>query len=94
MRLRSAYVVRWRGHDGLVSLADGLGDWTGWDVAAYSLGCVLGVFREVEFLRVRHIFWTDNHLGSGLHDALLALVNAGVLERREEPDEQFRWSAQ
>jgi len=24
---------------------------------------------------------------------LLALVDAGVLERREEPDEQFRWSA-
>jgi hypothetical protein len=37
------------------------------------------------------VFWTDNPLGNGLHDALLALASAQVLERREEPDEQFRW---
>jgi hypothetical protein len=36
------------------------------------------------------VFWTDNPLGNGLHDALLALAGAQVLERREEPDEQFR----
>ena len=41
--------------------------------------------------RVKHVFWTDNQLGNGFHDALLALVNAGVLDRRAEPDEQFRW---
>jgi hypothetical protein len=75
-----------------VPLADDLGDWTDWDGAAYALGCAVGLFREVDFLRVKHVFWTDNQLGNGLHDALLALVNAGVLDRREEPDEQFRWS--
>jgi hypothetical protein len=30
-------------------------------------------------------FWTDNRLGNGLHTVLLDLVEAGVLERREEP---------
>jgi len=29
--------------------------------------------------------------GNGLHDALLALAKARVLESREEPAEQFRW---
>jgi hypothetical protein len=30
-------------------------------------------------------------LPNGLHDALLALAGARVLNRREEPDELFRW---
>jgi hypothetical protein len=75
-----------------VPLADDLQDWTEWDGAAYDLGCALGLFRDTDFQWVKHIFWTDNQLGNGLHDALLALVNAGKLDRRDEPDEQFRWS--
>ena len=76
----------------LVSLADDLDGWTDWDAAAYALGRTLGLFLDAESLRVKHVFWTDNQLGNGLHDALLALVSAGVLDRREEHDEQFRWS--
>jgi hypothetical protein len=76
----------------LVSLADDLDDWTDWDAAAYALGRTLGLFHDADFLGVKHVFWTDNQLGNGLHDALLALVAAGVLDHREEPDEQFRWS--
>jgi hypothetical protein len=75
-----------------MSLADDLSDWTDWDGAAYCLGRSLGLFHTVNFLRAKHVFWTDNELGNGLHDALLALVKAGVLDRREEPDEQFRWT--
>lgn len=74
-----------------MSLADDLDDWTDWDAAAYALGRTLGLFHDADFPRVKHVFWTDNRLGNGLHDALLALVSAGVLDRREEPDEQFRW---
>lgn len=44
------------------------------------------------FGEVKAVFWADNRLGDGPHDALPALVSAGVLERREEPDEQFRWN--
>jgi hypothetical protein len=76
-----------------MSLADDLADWTDWDGAAYDLGRAIGLFQGTDWLRARHVFWTDNELGNGLHDALLALVHAGVLDRRDEPDEQFRWSA-
>jgi hypothetical protein len=79
-------------HDGPVSLADDLNDWADWDGAAYALGRSLGLFHDTDFLRVKGVFWTGNKLGNGLHDALLALVDAGVLDRWEEPDEQFRWS--
>jgi hypothetical protein len=74
----------------LMALCDELDDWTDWDFAAYRLGRVLGLFGDADFIRSKHIFGTNNRLGNGLHDALLALVTAGVLERREEPDEQFR----
>ena len=75
-----------------MSLADELAHWTDWDVAAYRLGRVLGLFAGKNFSSdTKGVFWTGNPLGNGLHDALLALVSARVLERREEPDEQFRW---
>jgi hypothetical protein len=37
------------------------------------------------------MFWTDNPLGNGLHAALLALADAGVLESRD--GEAFRWKS-
>jgi hypothetical protein len=74
-----------------VTLADDLADWTDWDYAGYSLGLQLGILSGDFAVANKAVFWTDNPLGNGLHDALLALVTAGVLERREEPDEQFRW---
>ena len=74
-----------------MSLADDLSGWTDWDWAAYALGRALRLFRDTDPARVKHVFWTDNRLGNGLPDALLAFVDAGVLDRREEPDEQFRW---
>ena len=75
-----------------VSLAEDLADWEDWDGAAYLLGRSLGLFRDQNFQTdAKHVFWTDDDLGNGLHDALLALVRARLLDRREEPDEQFRW---
>ena len=75
-----------------MTLADLLEDWTDWDGAAYALGRALGVFEEDEFTRVKHVFWTDNDLGNGLRDTLMALTRAGLLERRDADDEQFRWA--
>jgi len=76
-----------------VNLAERLPDWTDWDGAAFKLGQALGCFGEGDFAAVKGVFWTDNRLGNGLHQALIALVEAGLLDRREEPDEQFRWRA-
>ena len=74
-----------------MALADDLAGWTDWDDAAFELGRTLGLFAERSFRDVKYVFWSSNALGDGLHDALLALVAAGVLDRRDEPDEQFRW---
>lgn len=74
-----------------MSLADDLADWTDWDGAAYCLGQAIGLFEGVAFTEAKHVFWTDNDLGNGLRNALAALVSAGVLEYRDEPDDQFRW---
>lgn len=68
-------------------------DWTDWDFAAYQLGRALGVFSDEQgYQLAKGIFWTDNPLGDSLHLILLELTEAGVLERRDEPDEQFRWT--
>ena len=42
------------------------------------------LFESDAFLNLKHVFWTNTALGDGLHNALLALVRAGVLERREQ----------
>ncbi|NNN30990.1 hypothetical protein HLK59_11530 [Streptomyces sp. S3(2020)] len=77
-----------------MNLAKDLADWTDWDSAAFEVGRSLGIFGESEtFAQVKWVFWTDNPLGNALHEVLLQLVSARVLERREEPDEQFRWIA-
>ncbi|MEV7544926.1 hypothetical protein [Streptomyces sp. NPDC089915] len=76
-----------------MDLSEGLAGWTDWDGAAFVVGRSLGIFEEsVTFTQVKSVFWTDNPLGSALHEVLLQLVAAGVLERRDEPDEQFLWS--
>ncbi|GAA1870407.1 hypothetical protein [Asanoa iriomotensis] len=76
-----------------MTLAERLGEWTDWDGAQYELGRALGLFEGRAFAETKGVFWTDNALGNGLHETLLVLVQAGVLDRREEPDEQFRWRA-
>ncbi|MET9607374.1 hypothetical protein ABZZ17_20240 [Streptomyces sp. NPDC006512] len=77
-----------------MDLSGGMAGWTDWDGAAFVVGRSLGIFDEsVTFTQVKGVFWTDKPLGNALHEVLLQLVAAGVLERREEPeDEQFRWS--
>ena len=75
-----------------VDLGVTLRGWADWDVAAFHLGRSIGTFeRPDDFQRVKGTLWTENPVGISLHDCLLALAEAGVLERRTEPDEQFRW---
>ncbi len=76
-----------------MDLSEGLAEWTDWDGAAFEVGRSLGIFDSSEsFTQVKWVFWTDNPVGNALHEVLLQLVSAGVLERREERDEQFRWT--
>jgi hypothetical protein len=77
----------------MATLQESLNDWTDWDVAAFALGIALGVFEAGTFHRHKGVFWSNNNLGNGLHAALGALGDAGVLERRDEPDDQYRWAS-
>lgn len=76
-----------------MTLRNKLSDWTDWDAASYVFGCEIGIFSGVEeWITVKSIFWSKNALGEGLLEALDALVKAGVVEHRSEPDDQYRWS--
>jgi hypothetical protein len=75
-----------------MSLAEHLADWTDGDVAQYELGRAIGLFEGASFAKFKFVFWTNNVLGNNLWEALHNLVRAGVLEYRDEPDHQFRWS--
>jgi len=81
-------------------LAHALADWTDWDLAAYYLGRTLGLFADQNFARdVKHVFWSENPLGSCLGAALRWLALGGVLDVRNDGeigagDTQFRWRGQ
>jgi len=79
---------------GCAGLRDHLADWTDWDAAAFALACALGVMGEgVRFhLEAKHVFWTDHPIGTMLHEMLQRLVEVGVLQHRDEPDDQYRWN--
>ena len=78
-----------------MNLRIALKDWTDWDFAAYRIAICLSLMPEgIMPGRGKHVFWSANPMGDALHDFLLQLAKAGVLERREDPDEQFRWNPQ
>lgn len=57
------------------------------DIAAYFLGCSLGIFPEIPrgdksfdgFRAVKWVFWTTNLTGEMLHEMLQDLAKVGVL---------------
>jgi hypothetical protein len=44
------------------------------------------------FGRAKHVFWSDHPIGNALYRMLDELVGVGVLEKRDEPDTQYRWN--
>ena len=75
-----------------MTLADSLADWTDSDVAQYELGRSLGLFGSSTFQEVKGTFWTDNTVGNALRAALYAFAEGQILDHRDDPDDQFRWS--
>jgi hypothetical protein len=76
------------------TLSERLKDWQDFDVAEYSLGVVLGLFKEevgkpIFDCAPKWIFWSNNPLGNVLSIILQQLCAIGVLETNEET--QFRW---
>ena len=79
---------------GIATLRDELADWTDIDVAGLILARRLGIIgAEVQFQTdAKHVFWSDHPVGRALYQMLDQLVEAGVLEKRDEPDFQYRWN--
>jgi hypothetical protein len=64
-----------------------------WDVAAYHLGNCLGLMPDAApFGGAKGVFWSNHPIGGMLYAMLDRLVEQGVLERRDEPDIQYRWN--
>ncbi len=83
----------------IASLKERLTGWTDWDGAAYELGACLGFWPEFGappghdcWNGVKGIMWSAHPLGDSLYHFLDELVESGCLERREEPDIQYRWN--
>jgi hypothetical protein len=75
------------------TLREALSDWSDWDSASYSLGICLGLMPdEPAFGRAKSVFWPNHEIGRMLYNMLDQLVAAGVLEKRDEPDFQYRWN--
>src|SRR5690348_879086 len=76
----------------LETLRESLGDWIDIDGAGCALGVCLGLIPAREgWGRHKHVFWSNNPIGNMLYKMLDDLVAEGVLEKREEPDSQYRW---
>jgi hypothetical protein len=78
-----------------MSLREDLADWTDWDGAAHALAQSIGLMDRSLSINTdaKHLYWSDNPIGKALQAALESFTAAGFLERREEPDIQFRWRA-
>lgn len=84
-------------------LKERLKGWVDWDDAAYHLGANLGFWPEFGapgnalgpfdcWHGVKGIMWSNHSLGNALYHFLDELVLVGMLERREDPDIQYRWN--
>jgi len=68
-------------------------DWTDWDVAAYRLGIAIGLMPDQQsFGATKHVFWSIHPVGDMLYGMLNQMVLLGILEKRDKPDLQCRWS--
>lgn len=75
------------------TLRAALAEWTDWDVAGHALAVSLGLMPDAPcFGRAKHVFWSDHPVGTALLGIIDELVTASVLDRREEPDRQYRWN--
>jgi lactoylglutathione lyase len=80
--------------DGVMSgmtLVAKLGDWTDIDEAAHALAVAIGLMPAASRMSdAKWVYWSNNPLGNELHGWLDRLAVLGVLEKRDQPDFQYR----
>lgn len=76
------------------TLREELADWTDIEAAGAILARVLGVMdAQVNFQTdAKHVFHAVHPVGDALYRMLDELVAVGILEKRDEPDFQYRWN--
>lgn len=76
-----------------MTLRDSLGhEWGNVDGAEHDLATLLGIVPEASKMHnYKWTYWSANPVGEALHECLMVLVRAGVLEVREGESE-VRWS--
>jgi hypothetical protein len=78
-----------------MALREDLADWTDLDVAAHHLARHLGVLPIESAMRdFKWVYGAKNRLSDTLVRTLDEYVSLGVLEKRDEPDLQYRWCAE
>ena len=55
--------------------------------------CLGIVPMQLQMTEVKWLYWSENPLGTMLCGTLERLSDLGVLDKREEPDLQYRWCA-
>ena len=78
-----------------MTLAAFLANWTDIDVAAHELARCLGALPEGSAMAdAKWVYWSNNPLGIELVALLDRLTTLGLLEKRAEPDHQYRVAPQ
>lgn len=77
----------------MVSLKEKLVIWTDWDLAMFEIAVNLGMVPpgEESWLKNKGLFWSAGPVDDMLSALLQKMVEAGYLEYREEPGQQYRW---
>jgi hypothetical protein len=82
------------GNDKINSLRD-IKEWTDCDGVEFEFMVMLGLIDPVKSpfaSKAKHVFWSANDVGTAVHEMMETFVRLGMLEKREEPDLQYRWN--
>jgi len=77
--------------DAVFSLSRTLVEWEDVDYAGYVLAQALGLFPNESFRDAKYVFDGDNPLSRALDRILHLLVEARVLDFRDDDGNEFRW---
>lgn len=67
-------------------------EWINWDEAHFLVALALGIIPEDSlFYKTKSLWWSSGPVDDAITKVMSGLVSAGILERREEPDIQYRW---
>jgi hypothetical protein len=78
------------------TLKEALKNWADQDSARLALAIALGLMTSETNYQTdaKHVFWSNDPMGTFLYDAINRLVELGVLEKSEINDEDcFRWNS-